>query len=435
MSRSTKALWPAPGLALMLLALILFLACSQGDKDQATEGGRIPLVFKHFKVAGGEEPMMELIRQFEEENPDIHIIDELLPSNTDQQHQFYVTNLAAHSSDFDVFALDVIWTPEFSRAGWLLELDDVLNSVEQEDFLSGPIQANTFDGKLYAAPWYVNGGVLFYRLDLLEKYRIAPPVTFQELVRSAQFILDKEKDPELHGFIWQGKQYEGLVCTAMEFIHGNSAQVLGEDGATIDSPAAIEAVAYMRELIEIGVTPALVTTADEEATRHIFGSGRAIYMRNWPYAWTVFQGDESAVRGKVGIVAVPRFPDGRHSATLAGWQLGINKYSTHPEAARRFIQFMVSPDSQERLAISAGFIPSRRSVYYRPRLQEAQPFVVELLSILENAQPRPVTPYYPQITQILQAEFSAVVAGVKPASEAMRSAKTGIDRILVSAPE
>jgi len=432
MSRPQKSFWPVPALALFLLAIIPYLACSPGSKDQKTSDGKIRLVFKHARVGGVEEPMAELIRQFEEENPDIQIIDELLPPNTDQQHQFYVTNLAAQSSDFDVFGLDVIWTPEFSRAGWLLDLDDVLDPVEQEDFLSGPIEANTLDGKLYAAPWYVDGGVLFYRSDLLEKYRIAPPETFEELVRSAQFILDKESDPDLHGFIWQGKQYEGLVCTAMEFIHGNSAQVLQDGQAVIDSPAAIEAVGYMRHLIEIGITPALVTTADEEATRNIFGSGRAIYMRNWPYAWNIFQEEDSALKGSVGVVAVPHFPDGNHSATLGGWQLGINKYSKSPEAARRFVKFMVSPDTQEQLAISAGFKPSRRSVYYRPRLQEAQPFVVELLDMLENAQPRPVTPAYPRITQILQAEFSAVVAGVKPAAQAMRDARIGIDRILGS---
>ena len=255
---------------LWIIPIVLILShCT--PSSTSTDGESRPLVFKHMRI-DNPEAFAILIRTFEKENPDVRIIDELLPPDTDQQHQFYVTNLAAHSSDFDVFALDVIWTPEFSRAGWLLELDDVLNSVEQEDFLSGPIQANTFNGKVYAAPWYVDGGVLFYRLDLLEKYRIAPPVTFQELVRSAQFILDKEKDPDLHGFIWQGKQYEGLVCTAMEFIHGNSAQVLGEDGTMIDSPAAIEAVLVNRYRVRL-LTQVLSATSQSECDTAPLGSG------------------------------------------------------------------------------------------------------------------------------------------------------------------
>jgi multiple sugar transport system substrate-binding protein len=424
---------PLTVLSLLAITLIAFGCGSGGDQGKKTEDGRTIVVFKHGKVAGGEALMNRIIQRFEEDNPDIKIVDEQLPPNTDQQHQFYVTNLEAGSADFDVFGLDVIWTPEFSRAGWLLDLSDVIDEVDREDFLEGPIRANTYEGKLYAAPWYVDGGVLYYRKDLLEKYGIAPPMTFDELATSAQFILSREKDPDLHGFIWQGKQYEGLVCAAMEFIYGNGAQVLDGNAAALDSPQAVAAIDWMRKLIEVGITPELVTTADEEATRNIFGSGRAIYMRNWPYAWNIFQRDESPVKDKIGITAMPHFPAGESASTLGGWQLGINKHSRSPEAAKRFIRFMVSPDTQEELAIAVGYKPSRRSVYYRPEIREEQPFIVELLSVMERTQPRPVTPYYPRITQILQTEFSAVVSGIRPAEEAMKSAAKEINKILESA--
>jgi multiple sugar transport system substrate-binding protein len=420
----------AISLALLFLAASITGCGSGEDQARKTDDGRTVIVFKHGKVAGGEDLMKRILERFEEENPDIKVIDEQLPPNTDQQHQFYVTNLEAGSSDFDVFSLDVIWTPEFSRAGWLLDLSDVIDEVEREDFLEGPIKANTYEGRLYAAPWYVDGGVLYYRKDLLSKYNMAIPETFDELATSAQFILSREGDPKLHGFIWQGKQYEGLVCAAMEFIYGNGADILDGDKAVLDQPQAVAAIDWMRKLIEVGITPELVTTADEEATRNIFGSGRAIYMRNWPYAWTIFQRDESAVKDKVGITAMPHFPAGESASTLGGWQLGINKHSRSPEAAKRFIRYMVSADTQEELAIAVGYKPSRRSVYYRPRLREEQPFIVELLSVMERTQPRPVTPFYPRITQILQAEFSAVVSGIKKSDEAMKAATSEINKIL-----
>lgn len=415
--------------AILLSTVLALWSCggsggSDGDFDGTT------LVFKHWKVPGGEASMRNLIDRFEAENPGIRVVDEYLPASTDQQHQFYVTQLSAKSSDFDVFALDVIWTPEFAGAGWLMPLDGLFDDAVLTDFLPGPLEANTVDGTLFAAPWYVDGGVLFYRTDLLEKYDLAPPETLDELIAAVRRVQQGEGNESLHGFIWQGKQYEGLVCTVLEFIHGNGGRILDGGVPALGRPAATQAVAALRGLIESGVSPSLVTNADEEVTRNIFGAGRAIFMRNWPYAWTIFQREESAIRGRVGVLPMPRLGGERSASTLGGWQLGINQHTEHPEEAKRFIRYMMQPEVQEELAIAGGFKPSRRSVYERPKLAEAQPFIVELRTILERTVPRPVTPYYARITQVLQTEFSAVVAGIRPAPEAMQRADREIERVL-----
>jgi multiple sugar transport system substrate-binding protein len=414
----------AAGLCLALAA------CGGSERSTSGEAGITRLVFKHWKVPGGEESMRRLVDRFQRENPGLSVVDEYLPASSDQQHQFYATHLGAGSSDFDVFALDVIWTPEFARAGWLLPLDGLFDAETLADFLAGPLAANTVEGTLYAAPWYVDGGVLFYRKDLLAKHGLDPPQTLEQLVSSTRAVLAAESDPALHGFLWQGRQYEGLVCTALEFIHGNGGRVLADGRAALNEPAAVAAMAAMRELIESGVTPGLVTTADEEVTRNIFGSGRALYMRNWPYAWTLFQRDGSPVKDRVGVAPMPRLGGERAASTLGGWQLGVNRNSRHPEEAKRFIEFLMRPEIQEELAIAGGFKPSRRSVYERPRLVEAQPFIAELRRILERTVPRPVTPYYARITQVLQTEFSAVVSGIRPAEDAMARADGEVQRIL-----
>ncbi len=424
------------GVTLLLLLLILAVSgcegksAPEGHEGKEASSGPTTLVFKHFKIPGGRGPFEALLKRFEAENPDIRVIDEILPASTDQQHQFYITNLEARSSDFDVFALDVIWVPEFSRAGWLVDVTDLFTERDLEDFLPGPLRAVTYRGKRYAVPWYVDGGVLYYRKDLLEKYGFDPPETMEELFQSAKVILEREEDPSLTGFTWQGKQYEGLVCVALEFITANGGALIEGNKVVVDGPRAIEALRFMRRLVEEGISPPSVTTADEEATRHLFGSGRAIYMRNWPYAWTIFQREGSKVRGKVGVAPIPGFPGGREASTLGGWQLGINRYSKKIEAAKRFVRFLTSPESQREFALSSGFKPSRRSIYFDPALQKAQPFIVGLLSIMEQTVPRPVTPFYPMISQILQAEFSAVVSGIKGPYEAMQSARIQIDHIL-----
>ncbi|RMD68778.1 MAG: extracellular solute-binding protein, partial [Gammaproteobacteria bacterium] len=151
------------------LALALFLAgCGQESGD------RITLVFKHGKVVGDPAPLQALLREFEERHPKIRVRDEMLPSSTDEQHQFYVLNLEGRSADFDVFALDVIWVPEFAHAGWLRDISHLLPPKEREAFFPGPIRAVVYQGKVYAIPWYIDAGLLYYRKDLLEARGFSP---------------------------------------------------------------------------------------------------------------------------------------------------------------------------------------------------------------------------------------------------------------------
>lgn len=421
----TKRVTIAAGL--LLAALALAPACARQETKE--RDGATLLVFKHGKIAGDPTPLRRLLARFEEENPGIRVKDETLPASSDEQHQFYVINLEGKSADFDVLSMDVIWVPEFARAGWLSDLSSLLPAAERKEFFPGPMAAVTWEGRLYAVPWYIDAGVLFYRKDLLEKYGFLPPRTWQELVDQARFITSRERD--LYGFIWQGKQYEGLVCTVLEFIRSNGGDVLADGQVVIDSPANAAALGFMRDLIvRHEVSPPLVTTAIEEPTRHIFGNGRALFMRNWPYAWNIFELERSAVKGKVGVAPLPTFPGGKSSPTLGGWQLGINRYSRHPEAARRLVRFLSSAGAQKELALSIGYKPTRRTLYRDRELIARQPFLTGLHDIFMEARPRPVTPYYPMITQVMQPEFSAALVGVKSPEEALRSARRQIAHIL-----
>lgn len=410
------------------LLIISIIGC-HGEREPRAD--KTTIVFKHGKAMGGKT-LEELINRFEKQNPKIKVIEETLPATTDEQHQFYITNLEGHSSSFDVMSLDIIWIPEFAQAGWLEDLTERMPPQEIEKFLTGPVEADTYNGRLYAIPWYTDAGILYYRKDLLAKYGLKPPGTMEELVSSARKVLEGEKDPDLYGFIWQGKQYEGLVCVALEFIRGSGGQIQDKEGhCSLRTPEVINALGFMHDLIhKYKISPPLVTTADEESTRHIFGRGRAVYMRNWPYAWNLFQEEGSRVKGLVGVAAMPPLRSNQSKPTLGGWQLGINKYSRNKDASWRFVEFMTSYDSQKALAIGAGFKPSRKTVYSDPDLISRQPFIVGLYPLIAEARPRPVTPFYPMMSQVLQSEFSAVINGIKSPEEATGRAEKEIMRIL-----
>lgn len=413
-------------ISILLCFTVALQGCAKGGKQN---GEKVTLVFKHGKIAGDPEAFTRVLERFEKLNPDIRIKDETLPATTDQQHQFYVINLEGKSSDFDVFSMDVIWVPELARAGWLKDLSHMLPPESRDEFFAGPMDAVTYNGRVYALPWYIDAGILYYRKDLLEKYGFSPPETWEELVRQASVIIEAE--PDMYGFIWQGKQYEGLICNALEYMWSNGGEVVRGGRVLIDSPQNRRALGFMRELIyEYRVTPDFVTTAIEETTRHIFGNGKAVFMRNWPYAWNIFERTGSPVKGKVGVAILPSFPGHEPASTLGGWQLGINKYSDHPEEAARFIEFLTSHETQKTIALTIGYKPTRRSLYKDQELMAAQPFIVSLYDVLEHAKPRPVTPFYMMISQILQPEFSAILSGMKEPEDALRSAKGQIEHIL-----
>jgi trehalose/maltose transport system substrate-binding protein len=415
--------------AVLILSLLLVFACNTPSREGLQHPGTATLVFKHGKIAGDPAQFRKLLDRFEQENPGVTIQDETLPASTDEQHQFYAINLEGRSADFDVLSLDVIWVQEFARAGWLRDVSSLLAPGEEGAFFPGPVRAVTFDHRLYAVPWYIDAGLLYYRTDLLKKYNRPVPTTWPELVKTAQAITAREND--LYGFLWQGKQYEGLVCTALEFIRGNGGEIIRDGTPVLDSPQNRAALGFMRDLIvKYHVTPPLVTNAIEEPTRQLFGSGKALFMRNWPYAWNIFEQTGSVVQGKTGVALLPSFPGNRSVSTLGGWQLGVNRFTRHPKEAEKLVRFLTSTAAQKALALTIGYKPTRKALYKDPDLARRQPFMASLYGIFLRAQPRPVTPYYMIFTQVLQSEFSAAIAGIKTPDAALADAQKQVGHIL-----
>jgi len=416
--------------ALLSALSLLAVGCGAHPAEPAA-GAPVTIVFKHAKHPR-YEVLKELIREFEVEHPRIRVRQEILPATTDEQHQFYVINLAGGAGDFDVIDMDVIWVPEFARAGWLVDLTPRITPEELAPLNPAALEADWFAGRLYAVPWFVDAGVLYYRRDLLEKHGFSPPTTYPELRAQARHILAQEQNERLRGFVWQGLQYEGLVCVALEFIRGNGGNVVGADGkVTLTEPATLEALDFMGNLVGPGkITPALVSTLNEEATRHIFQSGRAVFMRNWPYAWRLLNQPDSPVAGRVGLTMVPHFPGHASAPTLGGFHLGVNANSAHPEEAIAFARFMIRYRAQKQIILHVGVLAAHREVYRDPEVLGAFPWLEALLPSLEKVQARPVTPYYLMISQILQPELSAVVTGIRSPQQAMQLARQQIEHVL-----
>lgn len=401
---------------------MFFAACS-GGTDSTT--GPTVLVFKHGKMGAEGRIMSGLLHEFERQHPGVIVREEVLPSSSDQQHQFYAITLDSGHVPFDVMAIDTIWMQEFARAGWVIPLDEILPPREREHYFPNAVEAATFDGRVYGVPWYVDAGVLYYRRDLLDRYGLPPPATWEELVRTARTVVEQEQNPRLTGFVWQGKQYEGLVCNALEMIWAHGGDLL--DGPSDPTAAAL---AFMRGLVEDGISPRLVVTADEEMSRHFFAAGRAVFMRNWPYAYPLYQAEGSPLRGKVGLGPLPSASGQAAASVLGGWVLAVPRVAAHPEQAKQLIQFLTAKASQRRLTIAIGYNPSRLDLFQDETLLAAYPWLAELYPILRDAKPRPITPYYLMLSQLWQPELSAALVGRKTAAAAVSAGRRQAARLL-----
>jgi len=350
---------------------------------------------------------------FERQNPGVTVVREIGPQSSTQLHDLLTQKLKNRDPRLDVFVIDVIWPAEFGSAGWTLPLDRYFTASEQKRFLDAPIAANRYRGSIHGVPLFIDAGLLYYRKDLLNKYDVAPPRTWAELVDASKKILAGATDPQLVGYSGQFKQYEGLVCNMMEFILGNRGKLWDEVAgvSTLEQPAARAAVRFVRDRIIGEVSQRGVLAYEEPESLALFTQGRAIFHRNWPYAWTTANDPErSKIAGKVGMARLPGFSPGNGAAALGGWQIGVSRYSTQPDLAWRFAAFMTGANMQKRIALATGRAPTRRALYDDPEVNQKMPQLTSLLETFEQAAPRPVTPVYAPLSNIMQRYFSAALA-------------------------
>lgn len=396
-------------LILIIVLMVVPFGCTREKGDTAVK--------LHFVTWKPNQPEVweEILRIFHEENRDIIIQREIGPHSSTAFHDLLTQKLKNQSHDVDVFFMDVIWPPEFAAAGWALPLDDYFLPAEREMFLSGTILANTYNDKIYGVPLFIDSGMLFYRRDLLQKYGFEPPATWGEMVRQTEKIVlgETKKGDAVFGFSGQFKQYEGLVCDMMEYILSNGGALIDDTTgkSLIAEKRAIEAVRFVRDEIIGKAAPIGVLTYQEPESLDLFIQGKAVFLRSWPYAWEVSNNpDRSRIAGKVGIAKLPHFPKGTSHSTLGGWQLGISSYSRNKEAAWRFIEFLTSERIQKLLAMKSGKAPTRKELYNDTEILEANPHFSDMKEVFMSAYPRPRSPLYPSVSNILQRYFSKAIS-------------------------
>src|SRR5919112_1206514 len=420
------------GAGLAGAALLGTAACGGGG------GGTGKIIFTVGPDTDGS--IAKLIKKFNKENKGkLEAIHRQMPSSTTQYYDKIRTEFQAGTSDVSVIGVDVIWPKQFAPQNWIMAPADRLPASEQKKFIPVTISVAEYEGGVYAVPWCScpDAGLLYYRKDLLEDSGIsAPPETWDELKEMAVQV--SQEAGVQNGFVFQGSNYEGGVCNALEYIWTHGGDVIDEnENIVIDSPEAAEGLATYNSMITSGAAPEAVANWTETESSANFYNGDSVFIRYWPSLYGGF-GDPETTKLKpdqVGIAPIPVDKPGNPTySCLGGWQMAIYANTEIEEDAWKFIEFMTSEESQKERVIIGGYDPSRKSLYEDKEIAEATPVVALAKDVLlKNVKSRPVTEYYGDMSLEMAEQFNSALKGDISPEEAVKTLQKSLSQIMEEA--
>lgn len=425
-------------ICLIMLLAVSFSVSAGGQQEgaPAAEDGEVTLTV----AAGAVGQELELTKQaaeaYEAANPGVTVEVLETPDLATDRLGLYLQYFEAQSDAVDLYQVDVIWPGDIAEH--LVDLNDYGAGEVVDQHFDAIIENNTVDGRFVAMPWFTDAGLLYYRSDLLKEYGFSePPETWEDLEEIAAAVQAGERrkgNQDFWGFVWQGNAYEGLTCDALEWVVSNGGgHIVETDGEiSINNRKAAEALDMAADWVGT-ISPAGVLGFGEEDARNMFQAGNAMFMRNWPYAYSLGQAEGSAIRGKFDVTPLPAGDSGSGAAALGGWQLAVSKYSNHIEEAADLLMFMTGYEEQKRRAIVGSFNPTIKDLYEDEEVLEATPFFGTLYDVFVNAAARPSTvtaPRYAEASKIFFSHTHDVLSGNQTGRTAVRNIALDLEDLL-----
>jgi len=391
--------------------------CSGTDDTTSAGDSRGPITYVQGK--DNSNVVRPIIDKWNKAHPDEKVTFKEQSDNADEQHDDLVQHFQAKDAGYDVVSADVIWTAEFAAKGWLQPFTGEYR-IDTSKLLPATVASGTYNGKLYAAPMVTDGGLLYYRTDLVA----TPPATWADLLKDCAIA----KQKQIGCYAGQYADYEGLTVNVAEAINSNGGTIVGKDGktATLDTPEAKAGLQRLVDAFTTGAIPKEALSYQEEQGRQAFESGKLMFLRNWPYVYSLAKTDgSSVVKDSFAVAPLPGV-DGPGASTLGGHNVAVSSYSKHTATAVDFAKFMESDEIQRFFVTRASNAPVVAALYDDAALNKQLPYLSTLKTSIENAVPRPVSPFYPAISKAVQDNSFAALKGDKSVAAALADAQKAI---------
>lgn len=390
------------------LAAVTLAACG-GEEDGGTP------TLNWFINNAAQVPIGE--RCTEESGGAYRINPEIMPNTAAGQREQILRRLAASDSGVDIISLDPPYIAELANADFLRPFTDEERAFFEEGMLDGPIEQSIYNDVMWAAPFFGNTQLLWYKKSVAEAGGLdmenPDQWTWDEIIEAAE-----QTDTT---FAVQGRKNESLMVwvNALVLSAGGEIITAESEGKTADEvksglngPEGAEAARIIRTIADSPIAPPAMSTAGEGESVIEFKSDDGGFMVNWPFVWADF--DASIEGGSippdfkddVGWTRYPRVTADMESSTpIGGVSLAIGAFTDHPDEAVEAIECLRSLESQKEYILVIGDPGASEALYDDPDVREKFPMADEIREGLRVAGPRPVTPFYGDVTGALQEGY------------------------------
>ena len=389
-----------------------------------------------FSGGANQRPdlMRKLFDQYQAANPGVKIEIETGGATSELQRQYLSTVLNAKDSAIDIYMIDIVNPAQYFGAGWLEPLNAYVGNPADamKPFLPVYLQSNVVDGKVAAMPGFADAMFMYYRKDLLEKYKIAEPKTWDDLAAASKKIQAGEGNPNLQGLSIQGAPIEGAVCTFLLPYWSQGKEFNDPSGKlTLDKAAAVKGLDQWLKMVDSGVIKKNVAEVKTPDTVNEFKAGQVVFAINWGFAWDRFQADnDSTVKGKVGVMPLPAMAGGKSATCVGGWQWAVSAFSKNKAEAAKLVKFMSTPAASKFLAVEGSLLPVFQNVYTDPDVVKAVPWFKDASNVVIAGKSRPQSKDYGQVSDVVRTQTSAVLARTKKPDEGVGEIQSRLARVM-----
>jgi multiple sugar transport system substrate-binding protein len=417
--------------ASLFVIAFLFVASSVGCAPKAAAGPVTIHVLTMDQAGLKPAEIDQIAREFEAKNPDIKVNMEYL--GYDFIHDKITTGMAAKPPAYDAAMIDVIWPDEFIKAGYLLDVTNRITAEMKSGMFPASWNGVTRNGKVYGMPWLMDVKYFMYNKDMLQKAGITdPPKTWEELVDQAKII--KQKGIVEFPIIWSWNQKEGVVCDYAVLLYGNGGTFVDANGKpAFNNDKGVQALAWMKQTIDDGLSNPASVSSDENAVRDNFIAGQSAFAVNWLFQYSDSNdASKSKIVGQAAFSPMPVFKAGadagiKGSSVDGSSSFAIMATTPYPDQTWKFLTYLASNEVQ--MKYSAEMLPVWQTDFQGDALKQLEnatptnPVTVPaFLAQFPFANERPTVPYYNEASAALQLAIQEALTGVKSPKDALDEA-------------